>query len=376
MAFTIATSQQSVNATTSVATFGVSGSSGDLDLAFLAEDSGATSNTWNNSFTELLDSAAATGIICAAAYKICTGGETSVTATHTTERSNHITINIPAAEWANDGTPPEISTVATGNSTTPDPPSISPSWGTTAPTIFIACLFGDDSAPPFPVTGWPTNYGGNQTSNNTASSAGVIALATRTATVTSEDPSAFTMTGTETWGAIVVAVKGKSGSGSSIPLAAAVTASASVSASLQMSLALAAGVTASASVSAALRESLALSAAVTASASLSGTLSIASVQALAAAVTASASVSASLGLGLLISGAVTASASVSAALTVTGLAVSGGAPPGIELAAHYIPHSLAYLVEPNLDVHHYLPAGAAYELVPVITSVEAQEPHN
>jgi hypothetical protein len=183
---------------------------GDMLIALVGEDSGAASNTWDNSFTELLDSASATGIICAAAYKIAAGGETQVVATHTTERSNHIALRIPAAEWANDGTAPEISTIATGSSTTPNATSVSPSWGTSNDTILIVVCFADDSAPPFPITAWPTNYANNQVSNATATSACSIACATRTANVSSEDPGAFTMTGTETWGAVVIAVKGLS----------------------------------------------------------------------------------------------------------------------------------------------------------------------
>lgn len=215
MAITTQTSQQTTNATTSTITMPASVASGDMLFALAAEDSGATSNTWDNSFTELLDTGT-TGIVCAAAYKIAAGGETSVVATHTTERSNHIALRIPAAEWANDGTAPEISTLATGNNTTPDPGSISPSWGTTRSTIFIVAMFADDSAPPGPITAYPTNYSNNNVSNTTASSAGVIACATRTATVASENPGAFTMTGTETWGAIVIAVKGPAAGGSAV----------------------------------------------------------------------------------------------------------------------------------------------------------------
>lgn len=182
---------------------------GDMLLALLAEDSNAASNTWSDSFTELLDSNGASGIISAVAYKIAAGGETAVTATHSSERSNHIGIRIPAAEWANDGTAPVISTLATGNSTAPDPPSTAIPWAATHQTIAIAVLFADDSASPGPITAYPSGYTDNQVENTTTASAGVIACAVKVGALTSpEDPGAFAMTGTETWGAVVIFVKG------------------------------------------------------------------------------------------------------------------------------------------------------------------------
>lgn len=180
-----------------------------MGIFIVGEDSGAASNTWATA-TELLDSASATGIICTVAYRIAVGGDGNPVATHTTERSNHIAINIPAAEWANDGTAPAISAIATGSSTTPNATGVTFGWSATHRTIFIAALFADDSAPPGPVTAWPTGYTDNRVENATATSAAFVASAVKPSSAASspEDPGAFTMTGTETWGAVVIAVKG------------------------------------------------------------------------------------------------------------------------------------------------------------------------
>lgn len=287
--------------------------SGDMLIALVGEDSGAASNTWDNSFTELLDSASATGIICAVAYKIASGGETSVVATHTTERSNHIALRIPAAEWANDGTAPEISTIATGNNANPNPNSISPSWGTTRPTILIAAMFADDSAPPFPVTAYPTNYNDNQVSNNTATSASAIACATSTATITIQDPGAFTMTGTETWGAVVIAVKGVA-SGNTVNIDAALTASATISPAAILTLSIAAALVGSAVVSPAADLTLAIGAALVGSATISPAATMTAT--IAAALDASAVLASTAGLLLPIESALTASAAIAVAAEV------------------------------------------------------------
>lgn len=210
MAITTATSQQTTNATTSVVTLPASVAAGDMLLALVCEDSGAASNTWNNSFNEILDTAVQSVIVAAAAYKIAAGGETSVTATHTTERSNQIGVRIPAAEWANDGTAPQISTIVTNaGSAAPDAGAVAPSWHATHGSIFITVAFWDDSAA-VTVSAFPSGYTGNQVSNVTATSAGDIAMATRTVTtdVASEDAGAWTLSGSEQWGAVTIAVKG------------------------------------------------------------------------------------------------------------------------------------------------------------------------
>lgn len=210
MAITTATSSQAANSTTSTVTLPASTASGDMLLALVSEDSGAASNTWTVGWTEVLDSAVQSVIVAAAAYKIATGAESDPVATHTTERSNHIAVRIPAAEWANDGTAPVMSTLVTNaGSAAPDPGSVTFGWSATNETIFVAVAYWDRSVA-VTMSTWPTGYTANQVSNVTATSAGDVAIAVKPSSAASspEDPGAFGLSGSEQWGAVVFAIKG------------------------------------------------------------------------------------------------------------------------------------------------------------------------
>lgn len=211
MAITTQTSQQTSNTTSATVTMPASVASGDMLIALAAMDSGASAvSAWSNSFTELLDSVVQSVMLAAAAYKIAAGGEANTVATHTTERSNHIGVRIPAAEWANDGTAPVISTIATNaGSTAPNATGVTFGWSATHQTIFITVAFWDDSAAST-VSAYPSGYTDNQVTNITASSAGRIAMAVKPASAASspEDAGAFTLSASEQWGAVTIAVKG------------------------------------------------------------------------------------------------------------------------------------------------------------------------
>lgn len=199
---TTATSQQSTNSATRTVTLPVGVAAGDLVIALIAGD-GTTTFTWPSPWVEIKDEAGS-GFVFTAAYLIASGGETSVAVTASAvERSNHIALRITG--W-HGTTPPEIAAAATGSSTTPNPPSLTPSWGA-ADTLWIAIAAADDSATPFPITAWPANYTTNQIANATATSAADVALATRGLNAAAEDPGTFTMTGTETWNAYTIAVR-------------------------------------------------------------------------------------------------------------------------------------------------------------------------
>ena len=197
------TSQQTTNSTSSNVTLPANIQAGDLIIAFVAADSGAGAMTWPSPWVEIKDDAG-TGFQFSVGYLIASGGETTVAVTHGSERSNHLAIRITG--W-HGTTPPEITAVASGSSTTPNPGSLSPSWGA-ADTLWIAVLGCDNTTTdPFPITAWPTNYDSNHLSNNTATSAADVAIATRELNATSDDPGTFTMTGTETWNAYTIAVR-------------------------------------------------------------------------------------------------------------------------------------------------------------------------
>lgn len=195
------------SSTTTPVTF-TSCNANDLVVSFIASDSGAGAHTWPSPWVNIKDEAF-TGAWASIAYLIASGGETGVNVTHTSEKSNAISVRITGYA----GTP-EITTAATGSSTTPDPGSLSPSWGA-ADTLWIANAMVDQSDPTETVTGFPTNYSDNQTESHLSSSAGSLGIATRNLNASSDDPGTFTLNITETWAAYLVAIQ--PGSISTVP---------------------------------------------------------------------------------------------------------------------------------------------------------------
>ena len=212
MAFTTATSFENTNATTHTVTLPASVAAGDLILILLAMDSAAASATVPGPWVELKDELdTGSTFLFYAAYLIASGGETSVVVTSAVgEHSNHIALRIPAAEWQGT-TPPEITTGVNGSSINPDPPNSTPSWGSATNNIWVAVGAADQSATTQTFTGFPASYGlNNVTSDNTiggATSAGIVGMAARLLTASSENPGTFTMDATETWLAYTIAVR-------------------------------------------------------------------------------------------------------------------------------------------------------------------------
>lgn len=202
--FSTAVSNTTPNNTTSAVTLPASIAAGDLIIGFVASDAAAGAMTWPSPWVKILDHAG-TGFVLSVGYLIASGGETTVAVTHTNERSNHIAARIKAAEW-HGTTPPEVNAAVTGLSGTPNPGSLTPSWGA-LDTLWVAFFGCDDFSVPFPVTAWPTNYDNNQVSANTSTSAGDVAMASRGLNAASADPGSFTMTVSEDWSAFTLAVR-------------------------------------------------------------------------------------------------------------------------------------------------------------------------
>lgn len=102
-----------------------------------------------------------------------------------------------------DGTGPVSTSAATGSSTTPDPPLLSP--GATADWLYLA-LFASSSSTGS-VTGTPTGYSNLQTSIVAFSSCTTASVEKATTGSSSDNPSAFTFTSSN-WDAYTVAIKG------------------------------------------------------------------------------------------------------------------------------------------------------------------------
>lgn len=187
---------------------GVSGGiqAGDLLLVFFGLDLGATSVTSWGGFTQLDYQDVATGTSSGGcAYLWASGGE-SGTFTVTTVGSERATAICICVRGADTGQTPVISSAVTGNSTNPDPPSLTPGW--TDKTLWLAFAVSDVSAAP---TAGPAGYSNFTVTSGT--SAAFVAIATNANQVATEDPGAFTMA-TEQWAAWTIAVKPAAGGAS------------------------------------------------------------------------------------------------------------------------------------------------------------------
>lgn len=96
-----------------------------------------------------------------------------------------------------------------GTSSTPNPPSLSPSWGTDKSLWVAAASIGNTT---IDTTAWPTGYDDNQLEANATAGTGTskrgIAVGARDLEVASDDPGTFTTSVTLNWVALTVAVLG------------------------------------------------------------------------------------------------------------------------------------------------------------------------
>lgn len=160
------------------------------DLLIMVFRAGSSETASTPSGWTLLDSRNNNGVTYIW-YKTATGGEGSTVTVTTGNGIRAAAITYRISNW--DGTP-EIS--FTGSNTN-DPPSISPSWGNTTGTLFLATLTNRRSDSN--VTGSPTDYSGLLTisqSSSSMTSRSRVSTAHRFLDAASENPGAFTTTGT------------------------------------------------------------------------------------------------------------------------------------------------------------------------------------
>ena len=147
-------------------------------------------------WTQLTDGAVSAHIF----YKVATGSEGStVTAGwFSAVTSVGLAFRISGADTS---TAPALNTVATGNSAAPDP-SVSATLAAKN-NLFIAAAFYSAGARTF--SAYPTGYGIGQ--STTTGTAVAIASAMKQALATTDNPSAFTASGTSFWSAYVIGIQ-------------------------------------------------------------------------------------------------------------------------------------------------------------------------
>ncbi len=207
-----ATSQEGGATTTSHTVTLPSGiASGDLVIVvFHAEND--VGITWPGGWVEL--SSTANNSRTETAYLEASGGETSITVTTDAgTESAHCSLRVSGAEDP-DTQAPEVGTIATGNSTAPDPGSVSPTGGS-KDYLFVAWAGSRNGAT---FSAYPAGYSNGQTIESDApgptASCATAELAT---TASSEDPGSFTVGLGRAWiaGAIAVHPPAAGGGGSS-----------------------------------------------------------------------------------------------------------------------------------------------------------------
>ncbi len=139
-------------------------------------------------------------------YRVATGSEgASVTVTISDNaRAGYVVYDITGY----DSVPESNSAVGMGGgSTTPDPPSLSPSWGSDD-TLFIAFAACQDED----FTAYPSNYSLSQLTEHGTNAS--VAVAARDLAASSDNPGTFTIASKSPWLAYTIAVKpGTSGGG-------------------------------------------------------------------------------------------------------------------------------------------------------------------
>lgn len=172
---------------------------GELLVAIADRAGGAQTFTWPGSWSEIA-SVDISGRHIAIAKLTATGSEgasISVTSSLGTSQ-NRTAICLRITPWAS----VEISSSATGSSANPNPPSLSPSWGSYK-TLWLAFAAGGNSTSS--VSSYPSNYTLSQLYNSGFTWSVHSARQNETAT---ENPGTYTMNVSAVWAAYTVGVKG------------------------------------------------------------------------------------------------------------------------------------------------------------------------
>lgn len=204
--------------------------SGDLLLACLAHDGGsytgasafpfendaAITTTWPSGWQSLgargdtlppafQNSTSAVALFVS--YKIAIGTEsgnfTATLGNSDTEQGGWRVFRI--TDWF--GSSGGITTLGSGSggttSSTPNPPSVTPSWGADD-TLWVAAMAADTSRT---VSAFPTNY--TTTSSDVSGGAGgaTLGVAFRSLNAASQDPGTFTISANDDWACFTVAIR-------------------------------------------------------------------------------------------------------------------------------------------------------------------------
>jgi hypothetical protein len=147
-----------------------------------------------------------TNITNYAAYRNCDGTEGATVNFTLSTATSGISVLAVKIKGHDAAQAPEAGTNAASATTTVDPPAITPSWGSSKKSLFITAY--SRSGGPNAITAYPSGYFNalgmySESNGNTRN----LATAIRTATVASEDPGVFTLSGSNNTNCNTIAVK-------------------------------------------------------------------------------------------------------------------------------------------------------------------------
>lgn len=165
------------------------------------------------SFTLLHQTQNGSGAVLGAWYRIADGSEGGTTVDWTTPVNRKGNFHVYRITAWHGTTPPEVGTAATGSSTTPDSPTLTPSWGS-ADTLWIA---SEGNSGATTVSAYPTNYTNGNDDQCTGAGGNSLGTARRELAASSEDPAAFTISVTNIWVAQTIAIRPGAGAATVTP---------------------------------------------------------------------------------------------------------------------------------------------------------------
>lgn len=179
-------------------------SSGDLLILFFGWYTGSSVTT-PSGWSSLGTDNNGTNIYQVIFYKTATGSEGSTVnvTTGSSTKSSHVSYRITG--WT--GTP-EKGTAVTGTNSSPDPPSLSPSWGSDD-TLWIATETNRNNS----FTSYQTSHPDNQVrgGNTSTSSSSETAICTDEDAASSNNPGTYALSTSRYWVAQTVAIQPSTG---------------------------------------------------------------------------------------------------------------------------------------------------------------------
>ena len=179
---------------------------GNIILAFLCCD-GNQSSTWPGGWTRIVDADSPSSAHLEVAYHIVDGTEgATISVDPGATAENAVCFTWQIQSW-HGTTPPEAATAA-GVSTTPDCPSLSPSWGS-ADTLWIACYSQNGGIGTVTyIAAYTANREQLETGGGGAVGGVISSLESAVAT---ENPGAYGDTDNQNWAAATIAVRPAAG---------------------------------------------------------------------------------------------------------------------------------------------------------------------